>query len=340
MSIVLPANSEPLIENNDTMRYRPLGQTGLKISALSFGCMRLTEDQDLNTRLICRAVDLGVNYFETTRGYCSGQCQHRTSPGLKDKTAGVIVSGKAPLGPDTTAFTFRQEIERQLNILGLSHFKFFQVGWFEWDKIRHLLKPGGALDAIRRAKNEGLIQYLGFTGHDTPENFIKCIETGLFDSITVPYSLIHRAYEPTIKRAGKLSIGVVAMCPVAGGALAFESQKLRDALKMDLPTTEMALRFVLSNPDVSTACSGMSTIEQLEQNVKTVNDFDPENDSGFNDFCEGVERLRETFGEKPCTTCGYCMPCPHDVNIPYHMEIYRNWKCFGVGETTDRHTGT
>ena len=97
MSIVLPANSEPLIENNGTMRYRPLGQTGLKISALSFGCMRLTEDQDLNTRLICRAVDLGVNYFETTRGYCGGQCQHRIAPGLKDKTAGVIVSGKASL---------------------------------------------------------------------------------------------------------------------------------------------------------------------------------------------------------------------------------------------------
>lgn len=336
---MLPANSEPLIENNDTMRYRPLGQTGLKISALSFGCMRLREDQDINTRLICRAVDLGVNYFETTRGYCDGQCQHRTAPGLKDNTGGVIVSGKAPLGPDTTAFTFRQEIERQLDILGLSHFKFFQVGWFAWNNIKHLLKPGGALDAIRQAKNEGLIQYFGLTGHDTPENFIKCIETGLFDSITVPYNLVNRKYEPTIKRAGELSLGVVAMCPVGGGALAFESQKLRDALKMDLPTTEMALRFVLSNPDVSAACSGMSTIEQLEQNVKTVNDFDPENHSSFDDFCQGVERLRETFGEKTCTACGYCMPCPHDVNIPYHMEVYRNWECFGLGETTDRKTG-
>ena len=78
MSIVPPANSETLIENNETMRYRPLGKTGLKVSALSFGCMRLSDDQDINTPLISRAIDLGVNYFETTRGYCGGQCQHRT----------------------------------------------------------------------------------------------------------------------------------------------------------------------------------------------------------------------------------------------------------------------
>ena len=339
MSIVPLANSEPLIENDETMRYRPFGKTGLRISALSFGCMRLSDNQDLNTPLISRAVDVGVNYFETTRGYCGGQCQHRTAPGLKDKTTGVIVSGKAPLSPESTAFTFRQEIERQLDILGLSHFKFFQVGWFAWEKIQHLLKPGGALDAIRQAKKEGLIQYLGFTGHDKPENFIKCIETGLFDSITVPYNLIHRMYEPTIKRAGELGIGVVAMCPVAGGALAFESRRIRDALKMDLPTTEMALRFVLSNPDVSTACSGMSTMEQLEQNVKTINNFDPEKDGNFNEFCEGVERLRETFGEKTCTTCGYCIPCPQDVNIPYMMQVYQNWQSFGLGETSEQFTG-
>jgi predicted aldo/keto reductase-like oxidoreductase len=78
-----PANSEPLIQNDETMRYRPLGKTGLKVSALSFGCMRLSDDQELNTKLISQAVDQGVNYFETTRGYLGGTCQHRAAPGLK-----------------------------------------------------------------------------------------------------------------------------------------------------------------------------------------------------------------------------------------------------------------
>ena len=332
MAVIPSANSEALICKEETMRYRPLGKTGLKISALAMGCMRLGEDQDLNTKLVSRAIDLGVNYFETTRGYCGGQCQHRTAPGLVGKTQGVIVSGKSGLGPDTTAYSFRAEIERQLDILGLTHFKFFQVGWYSWGMIPHLLKPGGALDALRQAKNEGLIHHVGFTGHDKPENFIKCIETGLFDCITVPYNLANRSYDPTIKRAGELGVGVVAMCPVAGGVLACDSQKLQSALGMEMPTAAMAIRFVLSNPNISAACSGMSTMEMLEQNVRVAKEFDPEKDSAFEQICEGLDRLRGALGTKLCTACSYCMPCEKGVNIPRNMEMYQSWKAFDLAD--------
>ncbi len=333
MSVVAPAHSEPLIRNDETMRYRPFGKTGWQVSALSFGCMRLQDNPELNKELVSTAIDLGVNYFESTRYYLGGTCQHRTAPGLEGKTAGVIVSGKERINPDQTAYLFRKEIERQLEILGLSHFKFFQVGWFHWGNMPHLLKQGGVLDAIRQAKAEGLIQCVGFTGHDSPENFIKCIETGLFDSLTVPYNLINRSYEPTIKRAGQLGVGVVAMCPVAGGVLACESSRLKEALQMDLPTTEMALRFVLSNPDVSTACSGMNTMEQLQQNVRTAREFDPAEQGDFGAMCEGLDRLRAELGDKFCTGCRYCMPCPEGVDIPRHMDLYRQWKAFGLEES-------
>jgi predicted aldo/keto reductase-like oxidoreductase len=291
--------------------------------------MRLRDDQPYNTALISRAVDLGINYFETTRHYLGGTCQHRAAPGLAQKTSGVIVSGKQGLNADTTAYLYRKEIERQLDILGLTHFKFFQVGWFSWGMMPHLLKRGGVLDAIREAQKGGLIQHVGFTGHDTPENFTRCIETGLFDSLTVPYNLLNRMYEPTIKRAGELGMGVVAMCPVAGGVLSFESDRLKDALGMDLPTTEMALRFVLSNPNVSTACSGMNATAQLDQNAKTARDFDPSS-GGFEAMCEGLDRLRATLGERFCTACRYCLPCPQGVDIPGHLAIYVNWKGFGL----------
>lgn len=336
MSVIALSNNEPLIRDEKKMRYRPLGSTGLMVSALSFGCMRLTEDMDLNEKIISRAIDYGVNYFETTRGYCSGQCQQRVAPGIKEKNKGVIVSGKAPIGPDTTDYEFRKEIELQLGILGISHFKFFQVGWFGWDRIGHLLKRGGVLDALRKAKDQGLIQRIGFTGHDKPENFIKCIETGLFDSMTVPYNLINRSYEPTIARAGELGVGVVAMCPVAGGVLDSEDSKMQKEFGVDMPTTQMALRFVLSNPNVSTACSGMSTLKMLDQNVATVNDFDPEKGVGFEKMCEGLDRLRESLGDKFCTSCGYCMPCPEGINIPYMMELCANWQTFGVEEGVQR----
>ena len=155
MPVIAPAHSEPLIRRDETMRYRPFGRTGWQVSALSFGCMRLSEDQELNTSLISRAVELGVNYFESTRYYLGGTCQQKTAPGLVGKTGGVIVSGKERINPDQTAYLFRKEIERQLDILGLNHFKFFQVGWFNWGNMPHLLKQGGVLDAIRQA--DGLV---------------------------------------------------------------------------------------------------------------------------------------------------------------------------------------
>ncbi len=329
-TVVVKTNCEPLRRNDATMKYRKFGSTGLEVSALSFGCMRLKDDQELNTSLISTAIDLGINYFETTRHYLGGTCQHRTAPGLVKKTPGIIVSGKEGMDANRTEYQFFKEIENQLAILGLTHFKFFQVGWFSWGKMPHLLKPGGVWDAIRRAKSQGLVQHVGFTGHDTPENFIKCIETGLFDSLTVPYNLINRAYEPTIKRAGELGLGVVAMCPVAGGMLSFESEKLREELQMDMPTTEMALRFVLANPFVSTVCSGMNTLEMLMQNVKTVYDFDPATARSHAELCEGLDRMIRATGGRLCTNCRYCMPCPQGVNIPHFMNIQKNRECFGL----------
>lgn len=329
MAVVAPCHSSPLNLKPETMRYRPFGRTGYQVSALSFGCMRLQDNPELNEKLLGRAVDLGINYFESTRYYLGGSCQHRMAPGLKGKGGGVIISGKDGINPDKSAYQFRKEIDRQLDILGLDHFKFFQVGWFSWGMMPHLLKRGGVLEAIRRAQDEGLIRFIGFTGHDTPGNFVRCIETGLFDSVTVPYNMINRLYEPVIARAGELGIGVVAMCAVAGGVLASPSETLRKAIGDDLPTPAMALRFVLANPNISTACSGMNTLDMLEENVKTVADFDPAM-ADFSGMCKGLDRLRETLGSHFCTACRYCAECPAGLEIWRLMEIWQHWKVFGL----------
>jgi predicted aldo/keto reductase-like oxidoreductase len=86
-------------------------------------------------------------------------------------------------------------------------------------------------------------------------------------------NLINRSYEPTIASAGELGI--------------------------DMPTTKMALRFVLSNPNVSTACSGMNTIEMLDENVSTVKEFDPEKDADFEQMCQGLDKMRKMRKRMP-----------------------------------------
>jgi len=107
------------------------------------------------------------------------------------------------------------------------------------------------------------------------------------------------------------------MCPVAGGALSFESRKLREALNVDLPSTEMALRFVLSNPNVSTACSGMSTSNNSSRTSAPSRLRSDE--SSFEEMCAGLDRLRATLGPV-LHRLRYCMPC-RKRGHPLHLEI-------------------
>ena len=295
------------------------------------GCMRLpAEDPELAARIVDQAIAAGVNYFETTHGYVSGRCQHLTAPGLKGRSRGLIVSGKTGVKPDATEESYRKDIDLQMETLGVDYLEFYQVGWFSLDRMELLTKKGGALDALNKARSEGIIGHIGFTGHDKPENFIKVLETGIFESCTIPYSLINRSYVPMIKRAAELGVGVVAMCPVAGGGLASPSPQLQQLIPGGAQTTTAAaLQFVLANPDVSCACSGMSTLEQLRENVETVNAF-----QGISaEDREQMNRILDQFaavGEKFCTACGYCMDCPNGVDIPGNFNLHNLARVYGL----------
>ena len=313
------------------MEYRPLGNTGLQVSALAMGCMRLpAEDPELAAQVVDDAIAAGVNYFETTRGYIDGKCQHLTGGGLKGRSRGLIVSGKAAVNEDTTADSYRREIDLQMEILGVDYLEFFQVGWFKLERLPRLTRKGGALEALHQAQREGLIGHLGFTGHDDPANYTELLEAGIFDCMTVPYSLINRSYEPTIERAGELGVGVVAMCALAGGLLAAPSATLQDLIPGGSATSAAAgLKFVLANPAVSCACSGMATPEQVRENAATADSFDGLSATEWSQVRAILDEFR-SLQERFCTSCGYCMPCPNGVDIPENFRLYNHDQIYGL----------
>jgi len=282
---------------------------------------------ELAEQIVDTAIAEGINYFETTRWYIEGKCQHLTAPGLKGRSRGLIVSGKSGINAETTADSFRKEIDLQMEILGVDYLEFFQVGWLSLEKMEFVTRKNGALEALDKARSEGIIGHIGFTGHDKPENFNKIIETGIFDSLTIPYSMLNRSYTATIRRAGELGVGVIAMCPVAGGMLASPSSQLQALIPGGAKTTAAAaLQFVLANPDVSCACSGMNTMEMLRENVETVNSFQGA------DFAQ-LETILDEFkslGEKFCTMCGYCKECPQGVDIPGNFHLYNLANVYGM----------
>jgi len=313
------------------MRYRPLGPKGVMISELSFGCGRLPEDDEESTRVIHRAIELGCNYFETASFYCGGQCQQKTGLGVKGFTDKVMVSAKIGVEPATTADSYRAELERQLSVMGLDRVAWLQVGWLSLENFPHLTKKGGALETIVKAMDEGIVAHLGFTGHDTPENFCTILESGLFESMTVSYHLLNRSYEPAIARAHELGAGVIVMNPVGGGILGSPSPELQALLPGSAVTSTAAtaLRFVLSNPGVSTACSGMDTFARIEENVAAVEEssnLTPAEHARVGAILDQFKALGERF----CTGCRYCLPCPQGVEIPNCFNLFNQHNVYGL----------
>ena len=312
------------------MEYRTLGRTGKQVSILSLGCMRLPADDEQGAKVVSRAIDLGINYFETSEGYCEGRSEIMVGMGVKGRRGQVIISTKSCVRPDTTGEATRRKLEDSLKRLDTDRVDFYQAWDFKWDDFEALTARRGPLEVLEKARDEGIIGHIGITSHETNENLMALVNTGRFESITLSYSLLHCTVEPVIEAAHQRGMGVVCMRPLAGGLLATPSDILLDLLPdRHRGTTDAALKFVLSNPGVTTAASGMTSVAEVEENVAALEDFRP---LRADERARAVKTVGEyrALGERFCTGCNYCMPCPEGVKIPRLFRVRNYYKIFGL----------
>jgi len=331
------------------MQYRVLGRTGLRVSALGFGTMRFKMvdghvDQDLAVQVLHRAMDLGVNYFDSAVGYCNSESEKVLGKALKGRRDGKVISTKyPPWDRSLTADDCRQVIEQSLSRLEVDVIDIYHMHSLDWQTAQKVLAKGGAVDGARKAKEEGLVKHLGFSFHDDPKRMLDIIEAAPdFDVVTCQYNLLDRANEESMASAHDQGLGVVVMGPVGGGRLGFPSEQLQGMLPGGTKSTpEVALRFVLANPNVSVTLSGMNTVEMVEENAATAS---RESALSEDERQAIVEALAENsrLADLYCTGCGYCMPCPNGVNIPENfrlMNIHRVWGLTGPARDRYRRFG-
>jgi len=316
------------------MQYRPFGRTGVQVSVLGFGAMRLptleddTCDLEKSVPILRRGIDLGINYIDTAYVYIKGTSEVAVGQAIKgyDRQS-LYLATKIPTNEekDSTAAVWRGKLEESLKRLDTPYIDFILFHGLQWEPFKaHISRPGRALDEARRAQSEGLVRHICFSSHDTAENIIKLIDTGEFAGMLVQYNFLDRHNEPAIAHAAENGMGVVIMGPVAGGRLATPKGVFVDEKGiLEVKTPELALRFVWNNPHVSVALSGMNSLEQIEENVaaaeKTAGMSEAER-AEINRLVEKNEKLADLY----CTGCGYCMPCPNGVNIPENFR-YMNW---------------
>jgi predicted aldo/keto reductase-like oxidoreductase len=315
------------------MQYRPFGKTGAQVSILGYGAMRLptiedgTCDIEKSVPLLRRGIDLGINYIDSAYLYIKGTSEVAVGQAIKgyDRES-LYLATKIPAhgDEDAQADVWRGKLEESLRRFDTDYIDFILFHGLRWSEFQeHVSKPGMALDEARKAQAEGLVRHVCFSSHDTTENVVKLIDTGEFAAMLLQYNFLDRHNEPAIARAEEKGMGVAIMGPVAGGRLATPQGVVVDEEGLlEVKTPELALRFVWSNPGVSVALSGMNELSQIEENVAAVQraQMDEAEIAEIARLIEKNERLADLY----CTGCGYCLPCPNEVNIPENFR-YMNW---------------
>jgi predicted aldo/keto reductase-like oxidoreductase len=164
-----------------------------------------------------------------------------------------------------------------------------------------------------KAREQGLIRHICCSFHGPPDDLIKLADTGLFDTVILQYNLLYRDLEDAFAHANRCGMGILVMGPVGGGRLGYPSEKAAALIGEVKSTPELALRFVLSNPNIHVALSGMSTIEQVEENCATVSSAGKLTEAEHKRITEAIAERKKLTGLY-CTGCGYCMPCPAGVD--------------------------
>ena len=293
-------------------------------------------DRDLTIPMLRKAIELGINYFDTAIFYCNNDSQRTLGEAMRGQRDRVVLSTKNNFH-EAPADAWWARLEESLTLLQTGVIDLYNLHGMSWDTwVRHIDVPGGKLALLQKAKDQGLIRHIACSFHDNAEALVKLGETGVFESITLQYNLLDRSLHDAIYRLKELNIGVVVMGPVGGGRLGVDSERIRKITGNQVRSTpEAALRFVLAHPGVSVALSGMSSLDMLQQNVRIVAETKPFTAVEITRIDEEAQRVREKKGV-PCTACGYCMPCPFGVNIPGNFGIYNDYLIYGLTENARR----
>ena len=203
-------------------------------------------------------------------------------------------------------------------------------------QLDDILKKGGTWDGIKKLMDEGIIKEgLGFTYHGTPEVFKAAVDSGIFLSATVSYNIMNRKEEELIDYAAENGVGVIIMNPLHGGQLGFgRNEKLSFLAEGGNSPVHGSIRFLLANKNITTSILGVSTPQQVDEDVATLKGSEDLTEEYRQELIKKADGLDLTQ-EGLCTSCEYCNgECPSDVKPTELMGAVRDFKQYEMAEDT------
>lgn len=325
------------------MIYRDFGETNEKVSVLGFGLMRLPTlngdpnnvDRENAGKMVDKAIERGINYFDTAQPYHGEDSERFFGEYLKNRRCRdkILLATKLPVWLVETEEDPDRLLNEQLERLQTDYVDFYllhALSGKSWEKV----KKTGILSFMERVKREGKVSHIGFSFHDETAALPPIFnQYDGFGFVQLQYNYIDGDFQgglTGIKMARERGMGIVVMEPLKGGLLGNKMPPpIREALtKEGLNGTpaELALKWLWNDPAVSVILSGMSEMEQLEENIALAAGSAP--DSLTLMELSAYQKVRELFHKNikvKCTDCKYCINvCPVGVNIPYNFSLYND----------------
>lgn len=318
---------------------RMIPALGKEISRLGYGGMRFPKngdevDMDAAVQLLRKAYEMGINYFDTAMVYHKGESEKifgkAFEPYPRDS---YLIADKMSIWLCSDEEDMKARFYNQLKTLKTDYIDFYLVHSLNRNHYKKV-KDLHCVEFLQQMKQEGKIKHLGFSFHDTYQVFTQILNDYTWDFVQIQLNYLdwhNQGAEQLYRELERRNLPVMVMEPVRGGYLAtIDSERAKPFLKLEPQRSiaSWAIRWVESLPQVAVVLSGMSDLQQLEDNVATMTNFEPMNEQELAAIDRVVEEIRKV-NEIPCTGCRYCMDCPMGVDIPEIFSIYSQYKIFG-----------
>lgn len=297
-------------------RLFPLG-----IGTNRFAVKDANDEAGLNraAALVAAALEAGCSYIDVASSYSKGFAGEICRRAFQLTDAKKDVAVKVSFLSDVTADDVLRRVESEFEKLGITHASFLVV----WNisslaQFERIMAGGALYEGAARARERGLIDHICFSSHARPEEITQIIESGAFEGGTIAFSPLNSfLMEPVLDAALRQGVGLCAMNPLGGGILP-QAGDYFSFLRCqgDASVAIAALRYVYAHPAIQIALSGMSSLEQLQENLSAFTAADQAAAEAR------IRHVKAEFAalEDYCTGCRYCMPCPAGMDIPAFMQ--------------------